>query len=174
MRVRLIAACLALALWPAAAAAATPGLAITPSHVRTQLGRGFVVHTAIVNRGPGHLGGLVAHLNVVGLTQGVYVDPEDWSSARTQRISDLAPGASRRLTWPIKAVNGGDFGVYVVVLPGRDPAGARPEVSVTPAVDVHVAQRRTLNSGGVLPLAVGLPALLGAAALAVRLRRRSP
>lgn len=155
-----------------AAHGASPGLAASPSHVSTRLGQRFAVRTEIANHGGTPLRGLIAHLNVVGLTPGVYVDPEDWSSARTQHVPDLAPGRTVTLRWPIKAVNGGDFGVYVVVLPGRDPARAAPGVSVTPAVDVHVAQRRTLNSGGVLPLAVGLPALLGAAALATRLRRR--
>jgi hypothetical protein len=155
-----------------AAHGAAPGLAVSPAHVSTRLGQRFTVSTEVANRGATPLHGLIAHLNVVGLTRGVYVDPEDWSSSRTQHVPDLTPGRSATLRWPIKAVNGGDFGVYVVVLPGHDPARAAPGVSVTRAVDVHVAQRRTLNSGGVLPLAIGLPALLGAAALGMRIRRR--
>jgi hypothetical protein len=42
----------------------------------------------------------------------------------------------------------------------------------TPTIAVHVTERRTLNSGGILPLAVGVPALLGTLAIAPRLRRR--
>jgi hypothetical protein len=36
---------------------------------------------------------------------------------------------------------------------------------------VRIQDRKTLNSGGILPLALGLPALLGLLALGVRLRR---
>jgi hypothetical protein len=39
-------------------------------------------------------------------------------------------------------------------------------------VDGHVAKRTTLNSGGVVPLALGIPALLGALTFTIRTRRR--
>ena len=38
--------------------------------------------------------GLVAHLNIVGLSSGIYVDPEDWSEERTKFVPPLAPGES--------------------------------------------------------------------------------
>ena len=76
----------------------------------------------------------------------------------------MAPGASLEIPWKVKAVNAGRFAVYVVVLgAGRPVAG--------PALDARVAERRTIDAGGVLPLAVGLPALLGLALLGVRARR---
>ena len=76
----------------------------------------------------------------------------------------MAPGASIVVPWTVKAVNAGRFAVYVVVLgDGRPLAG--------PALDARVAERRTIDAGGVLPLAVGLPALLGLALLGVRMRR---
>jgi hypothetical protein len=37
---------------------------------------------------------------------------------------------------------------------------------------VRVADRRTLDAGGILPLAVGVPTAVGAAAGALALRRR--
>jgi ABC-type branched-subunit amino acid transport system ATPase component len=37
---------------------------------------------------------------------------------------------------------------------------------------ISIADRRTLDSGGILPLALGVPALLGALTLGVRLVRR--
>jgi hypothetical protein len=36
-----------------------------------------------------------------------------------------------------------------------------------------VSERRTLNAGGILPLSIAVPALLGALAIVLRLRRRS-
>ena len=44
-------------------------------------------------RAPRPLSGLVAHLNVVGLSSGIYVDPEDWSEERTKYLPPL--GARR-------------------------------------------------------------------------------
>ena len=52
----------------------------------------------------------------------------------------------------------------MVVLP-EDPA-ARSRSS-SPAVDVRIAETKDLNSDGVLPLALGVPALLGLLTLAV-------
>jgi hypothetical protein len=40
-----------------------------------------------------------------------------------------------------------------------------------PTVHVEIAERRTLNSGGILPLALGIPALLAALALGLRWHR---
>jgi hypothetical protein len=38
-------------------------------------------------------------------------------------------------------------------------------------VHLLVAQKKTLNAGGIVPLALGVPALLGLLALSLRLRR---
>jgi hypothetical protein len=70
----------------------------------------------------------------------------------------------------VKLVTEGDAAIYVVVLPGKDPATAPDGLAVSPALDVHIAERRTINSGGVLWLALGVPALLGIATLVARRR----
>jgi hypothetical protein len=84
-------------------------------------------------------------------------------------LATIAPGGSTTVTWRMEAVNTGSFGVYVTVL--RDTGAARPP-AVGPALRVSVAQRTTLNSGGILPLALGIPALLGILTLGLRIRRR--
>jgi hypothetical protein len=114
---------------------------------------------------------MVAHLNIVGLSSGIYVDPEDWSDQRTKRLPALAPGESREISWSVKAVTGGEAAIYVVVLPDK-PAKSPLEPVASGALDVRIAERRTLNSGGVLYVALGVPALLGLATLTVRRRHR--
>jgi LPXTG-motif cell wall-anchored protein len=69
-------------------------------------------------------------------------------------------------------VTGGEAAIYVVVLPGTSPSSAPAGPAVSPALDVHIAESKNLNSGGVLPLALGVPALLGIATLVARRRRR--
>jgi hypothetical protein len=137
--------------------------------ITTKLGQRFTFHSRIENRGSTSARDLVAHLNVVDLTGHTYVDPEDWSSRRTRYLRPIPPGGSAALSWPMNAVNAGTIGLYVAVLP-RSGAPVRPTTSS--ALRLHVEDRRTLNSGGVLPLALGLPAALGLLALGVRASRR--
>jgi hypothetical protein len=105
---------------------------------------------------------------VLSLRNGTYVDPEDWSSHRTRYLPPVPAGGSVTLTWRMEAVNHGSFGVYVAVVPDSGPA--RPP-AVGPAIKVAVADRKTLNSGGILPLALGIPAALGLVTLGLRFRR---
>jgi hypothetical protein len=166
-----LATLLAAALLPVSHAAATPGVSISVDRktIATKLGHKFVIHTTITNGGGSSMRGLIAHLNVLSLDGRFYVDPEDWSSHRTRYLPPIAAGGSVTLTWKLNAVNAGHLGVYVAVLP-RSGAAVAPVTA--PIVSVRIADRRTLNSGGILPLALGLPALLGAVTLGVRLTRR--
>jgi uncharacterized membrane protein len=155
-----------------APAASAVEISVDRPSVSTRLGQSFNFSSTITNTGRGPLTGLVAHLNVVGLTKGVYVDPEDWSPERTKDVPPLAPGQSATVPWTVTAVNGGRLAVYVVVVPRALPRTASSGLAVGAPMDLRVAERRTLNSGGVLFLALGVPGLLGLATVALRLPRR--
>ena len=141
-------------------------VSLSRAEVSTQLGESFGFRSRVTNSGAQPISGLVAHLNVVGLDADIYVDPEDWSEDRTRFLPTLGPGETTSVGWAVKAVTGGRAAIYVVVLPGRS------EPAVSPAIDVQITETKDLNSGGVLPLALGVPAFLGAVALLVRRRRR--
>jgi hypothetical protein len=158
---------LLLAFVPAAHAGL--GVSNDRTAIATKLGHKFVFHSTIRNNGTASAPGLVAHLNVVDLSGHTYVDPEDWSSHRTLYLAPIPAGSSTTVSWPMNAVSSGPIGVYVAVLP-RSGAPVRPVTG--PTLRVRVEDRKTLNSGGILPLALGLPALLGLMALGVRFRRR--
>jgi hypothetical protein len=140
----------------------------------TRLGAGFELGSRISNVGRRPLSGLIAHLNVVSLTNGVYVDPEDWSPQRTKNVPTLAPGRSARIAWRVNAVNGGRFAVYVVAVPRGAPRTARTGLAIGTPLSLRVVERRVFDSGGVLFLALGVPALLALAMAGTRLRRRRP
>ena len=146
----------------------TLDVSIDRSTVSTRLGDDFSFSTEIRNRGTGPRSDLVAQLNIAGLSSGIYVDPEDWSSERTKKLPTLGPGESTSVSWSVTAVTGGRAAVYVVVLP-EDRGHGEPVSS--PAIDVRIADTKDLNSDGVLPLALGVPALLGLLTVAVRRRR---
>jgi hypothetical protein len=169
----LVAACavgVLVGLAPAEVHAAAPvSVSVDRTHVQTSLGREFTFSTSIANDGSSATPPLVAHLNVLSLYPGVYVDPEDWSSDRTRYLRPIPAGGSRQMTWKVKAVNSGEIAVFVSVLP---QSGAVEPPTAGPAIHVSIASRRTLNSGGIVPLAVGVPALLGLLAIGLRVRRR--
>jgi hypothetical protein len=136
--------------------------------ISTQLGHKFSFRSTFTNRGASAANGLVAHLNVLSLRRSVYVDPEDWSSHRTRFLPAIPAGRALTVTWPMEAVNHGTFAVYVTLVP--ESGLARPP-AIGPSIKIAVADRKTLDSGGILPLALGIPAAIGLLTLALRVRR---
>ncbi len=159
---------------PGAHLASRQGLrvSISQDHGSQRLGRSFSFRTSITNTGARAVPNLVEHLNIASLEPGVYVDPEDWSSNRTQYRGSLLPGQSISSRWTVDPVNGGHFAIYVAAFPGGGGSAPSAGSTVSPLFRVQVAEHRTLNPGGVLPLAVAIPGILGLLALGLRLRRR--
>ena len=163
-------AALALA-GPAAGSSNRIAVTVDRTAVSTSLGHKFSVRSRIVNNGGSAVSGLIAHLNVLSLRPDVYLDPEDWSSHRTRYLPAIPAGGSVTIDWKMQAVNAGSIGVFIAVLPRngepKPPATGR-------IVHVSIARRKTLNSGGILPLALGIPALLAALSVGLSVRRRAP
>lgn len=166
-------AALALLLLPAtpsaASAADSLNVSVDRTAIRTKLGHTFLFRSTIANRGPAPTAELIAHLNVLSLRSDVYVDPEDWSTHRTRYLPSIPAGGSTSFTWRLTAVNAGKLAVYVAVLP-RSGVAVAPNTG--PTIRVTITDRRTLDSGGILPVALGIPALLGLLTLALRVTRR--
>jgi hypothetical protein len=138
--------------------------------IATSLGHKFSVRSRIANSGGSGASGLIAHLNVLSLRPDVYLDPEDWSSHRTRYLPAIPAGRSVTITWRMQAVNAGSIGVFIAVLP---QSGEPRPPATGPTIHVSIARRKTLNSGGILPLALGIPALLAALSVGLRVRRRA-
>jgi hypothetical protein len=140
-------------------AAAPPQPVITLSQEQMSAVTGQTLSLESVITKPGDQAA-IAHLNVTSL-DGVYVDLEDWTQDVTQPVP---PGPESQLDWEVQAVNSGRFAIYVVLIPTSGPLVVSPPMTVT------VAARHTLDTGGAVPVALVVPALLGAAALATRVR----
>lgn len=164
-----VAAAAVLSLGGASTARADISVTVDRTGVATGLGKRFTFQSTFANTGPGEVRGLVAHLNIASLRPDVYVDPEDWSTGRTRYLDPIPAGGTATVRWSLQAVNAGTFAVYVAVVP-TEAAGGPPSVGRT--VRVSVAERRTLDAGGILPLALGVPAAIGAAAGGLAFRRR--
>jgi hypothetical protein len=163
---RVLLAALVALLVAAEPAAAAVSVTVDRTRIATDLGARFAFRSTIANRGTTAARGLIAHLNVLSLRPGVYVDPEDWSEERTQYLGTIPAGGSRTVTWRLQAVTAGSLGVYVAVLTDRDGSPV-----TAPAINVAITEHRTLNAGGIVPVALGIPFLLGMLALVVGLRR---
>ena len=155
------------------AAYADSGVSVTVDSgaMTTTIGEPFGFGSEVTNATDQQVSGLVAHLDVVSTHPEVYVDPEDWSSHRTIYLPALPAHSSLHLDWTGRVVNEGDFVLYVVVTTTRGPA----DVATSAGVRLHAEGRRTLDAGGVLPVVVGMPALMGMllGLVGVRRRRRS-
>jgi len=172
---------LAIAAALASAALGSPALGTTGSAETTQVeleepdrdvgpGERFSFASTVRNAGDTSVPGLIAHLNIMTSDPDVYVDPEDWSSERTQYLDELPAGESTTLTWTVRAVDSGPLILYIAVSrPGTD------RVVVSGPLEVTVTGRRVVNPGGVVPLVLATPgvvlALLGLTAVRRRLRR---
>jgi hypothetical protein len=154
-----------------AASAATVGdevsVTLDRPKVETRLGQEFGFTSVVRNEIDRPLTGLIAHLNVLSTDPDVYVDPEDWSSERTQFLAPLGPGESVQLPWRVKAVNSGELVAYVAVTSSE---GSQPVVASAP-LRLTVTEKRTINAGGVLPVALGMP-VAAAVLMGVAARRR--
>ena len=88
-------------------------------------------HSTITNHGSAPARGLIAHLNVLSLRNGVYVDPEDWSPERTQAVPALDPGESAEQSWTVEAILDGNYMVYMTAIekPGTPEETTLPVTS---------------------------------------------
>jgi hypothetical protein len=170
MRRAVCAVALVAMLAAPSAGAAVPALSVDVNRtsVETTLGQDFSFASTITNRGSAPTSSLVAHLNVLSLRPGLYVDPEDWSENRTRYLGPLGPRESKTIRWTVTAVNAGSLGVYVAVF----PSSGEGKPVTGPTVRASIAERKTIDSGDIVPVAIGVPVLLSALAVGIRFRRR--
>jgi len=162
--------CTAAVAPPASAAAGAPGVTVEldRTDLSTKIGQRFDFRSTIRNDSDEPMEGVVAHLNVLGLDPRIYVDPEDWSSERTQFVDELAAHESEQLDWEVQAVSPGDLALYVTVTmrQGAD------DVTSSKALKVSVAQARKLNAAAAAPLVLGMPAAVVLLLVLATVRRR--
>jgi hypothetical protein len=132
----------------------------------------FTITSEITNNDSNDTPDLIATLAFVAVDGETYVDPEDWSPQRTLPIGIIEGRESATQTWTIKPALAGDVAAFVAVLP-RDPElAAAGALAASPAINLKIEERRTLNPGGVLPVVLAVPAVLGLGFVGVRLSRR--
>lgn len=134
------------------------------------LGENLDLTISVTNNGSGETPPIVVHLDITDLAGETSVDPEDWTPTLSKPIGPIDPGQTVEVTWKIQPISAGDpFSVYAVALaPGSETIVTSDVLSVT------VIDQRTLNPGGILPVAIGAPLVVGGLLLAqiLGVRRR--
>jgi hypothetical protein len=130
--------------------------------------------TEITNVGTEKSPPVIVAMNIINLIKtGDVVDPEDWSPERTQYLDTLAPNEVATLSWQVNAVLDGNYMVYMVAVPEPESAETSTQAVASRGLHLSVTKFTTLNPGGVLPYAIGVPILVVLAIFLVfRLRNR--
>jgi hypothetical protein len=122
------------------------------------MGDAMHFHSAIRNASAHPIEGLVAWISLVEVTPGREqpMDLEDWSAHKAVAGATLGPGTTLATDWPMRLIQSGD---YRVVISATD----RNERSVytSPTLEFHVARKPIVESSRILPVALGLPLLIG-------------
>jgi uncharacterized membrane protein len=166
----------ALSMVAAAVAVPTSHAKVDSSAVSVELdeteltvgpGEQFSFESTLRNTGDSQ-SGLIANLNIVGADPDIYVDPEDWSTERTQFLDDLPAGESTQLRWTVRAIDAGELMLYVAV-----SSTDADSVTVSGPLHVTVTGQRVVNPQNVVPLVMATPvAVLALLGLTLVRRRR--
>ena len=125
--------------------------------------------STITNKSTRPIEGLVAWISLVEVDPGNEqpVDLEDWSAHKAIAGAALGPYQSLRTAWPMRLIKGGDYRVVVSVT-DRDTR----TVFTSPTIEFHVTQKPVLQTGRILPVAVGVPILIFCFIAFYKVRRR--
>lgn len=133
-----------------------------------QMGDNLSFHSVIRNNAATPVDGLIAWISLVQIDKGKEqpVDLEDWSAHKAVTAASLDPGQSLETDWPMRLIQSGKYRVVVSAV-SRNGA----ELTASPFADFTVRQKPVVESRRVLPVAVGLPLLIGGGMLWRRSRR---
>jgi len=123
-----------------------------------QMGDNLTFHSVIRNDGTAPIDSIIAWISLVQVDKGKEqpLDLEDWSAHKAVTIPTLAPNQSVQTDWPMRLIQSGHYRVVISAVT-RDGAN----LMASPFSDFQVRVKPVVESSRVLPVAFGLPLLLG-------------
>lgn len=139
----------------------------TTNPAQPQMGDRLQFVSTVRNTGSEPARGVVVWIGLVEVDPGHEqpVDLEDWSAHKAEMRATLQPGEQMRVDWPMRLIQAGDYRVVVSAV-----ERTAPHIATSPFVDFHVRRKPVVESRRILPVAFGVPLLIGALLL-WRLRR---
>lgn len=115
-------------------------------------------HSVITNTGTDPIEGLVGWISLVEVDAGHEqpMDLEDWSAHKAITGMRLGPGATLQTEWPMRLIQHGDYRVVISVTDRN-----QNRVHTSPMLQFHVTQKPVVESSRILPVALGVPLLIG-------------
>jgi len=161
LRQYLFAILLPLLLGVSMAQAADLSIKLEPDQsnpVTPTMGDAMHFHSRIHNDSAHPVEGLVAWISLVEVTPGREqpMDLEDWSAHKAVAGATLAPGAALTTDWPMRLIQSGDYRVVISATDRNEQT-----VYTSPTLQFHVARKPIIESSRILPVAFGLPLLIG-------------
>lgn len=122
------------------------------------MGDQLTFQSTITNAGSVPLHGLVAWISLVEIDPGHEqpMDLEDWSAHKAVSGTILKPGEQLATDWPMRLIQHGD---YRVVISATDHE--HHHVYTSDMLQFHIARKPVVESRRILPVAMGIPALIG-------------
>ncbi|EFL51167.1 conserved hypothetical protein [Solidesulfovibrio fructosivorans JJ]] len=150
-----------LVFWGATPASAGLSVSLTPAPGNPdtpRMGDRLSFQTSIRNTGTMPEHGLVAWISLLQTDPGKEqpVDLEDWSAHKAVTAATLEPGQTVNATWPMRLIAAGHYRL-VVCLASRETR----ELVTSPVAAFTVRGKPVVASARVLPVALGIPLLLG-------------
>jgi hypothetical protein len=168
-KILLVAAALCAASLAAAAPLAVDLTALPSNPPSPQMGDHLAFRSVVRNTGAAPIAGVVAWISLVELDRGHEqpVDLEDWSARKADTRSVLGPGQAMTTEWPMRLIQPGYYRVVVSAVTRDGHA-----LTASPFADFTVRAKPVVESARVVPVATGVPLVVGALLL-LRLRRRT-
>lgn len=122
-----------------------------------QMGDWLKFRSVIDNSGGQAAHGIVAWISLVQVDPGHEqpVDLEDWSAHKAVTQGVLQPGQKLNVEWPMRLIQAG---AYRVVISAVDRETGH--VITSPFVDFRVRRKPVVESARILPVTIGVPALV--------------
>lgn len=160
-RALLATAVLTAAVWMLLSPVGAQGLddvtvTIDPTQSSVVLGESVDLVVTVINSGDGATAPGAVHLDITDPTSSRSTDPEDWTSTLTRSIGRMDPGTTRTVSWTIQPISPGSYTTYAVVL-----STGSETIVASNALRIDVEDERSLNPGGILPVAIGAPVFVG-------------
>jgi len=154
-------------------AAASPGaplvLGIASAQTLNGVAGDYVTVAArIENTSDQAVSDVTTYLSLVNTADKLPVDLEDWSAEKGLYVGVIESGQALPLDWRIHFVKPGRFALTVVAL-----VAGREMPAVSPVVYFRVEPKNSLDPGHILPVALGMPVVLGLLLLLLNYRRRT-
>lgn len=132
-----------------------------------RMGDRLTFHAALRNVAATPALGVVAWLTILRVDAGheQAIDLEDWSADKALAIPAVVPGGEARSDWTLRLISPGTYRVLVSAATRDAPVPA-----VGASATFAVAQKPVVESARVLPVALGIPFVLGGL-LALRIGR---